>query len=228
MFSESGEERARNLFASCSEYLLRAKNGIYLDIGAGLCNNTILFGANEAEIIALDKTNVVGNVLKKKSNSNFVIGDAAKLPFREMSADLVSSFSVIEYLDPEIHLRELYRLLRFNGTLIIQFPNRHFLIEHHSGIPLFYFIPTRIRNFILKSTRYNFMMKRDVPSFKKVVSILRRISQGDDIAIKKVNYSPVLIVPPLRVLYGIMSKIGLFNVFPLGYLVILRKKNRNL
>jgi len=60
----------------------------------------------------------------------FVVGSASDLPFREETFDCAISSEVIEHLEPHDavrSLREVSRVLRFNGRAVITTPNRRSL-----------------------------------------------------------------------------------------------------
>lgn len=57
----------------------------------------------------------------------FIHGDVTKLPFTDSFFDTIVSFETIEHLDANgrsLFLKELYRVLKPDGTLILSTPNR--------------------------------------------------------------------------------------------------------
>ena len=50
-------------------------------------------------------------------------GEATAMPFPDESFDSVVSFSVLEHLEePDVAIREMYRVLRSSGTVLLQVP----------------------------------------------------------------------------------------------------------
>jgi 2-polyprenyl-3-methyl-5-hydroxy-6-metoxy-1,4-benzoquinol methylase len=99
-----------------------------LDAGCG----TGLFSAAAVDRGALVTSLDVGERLLEqvaaKTNSKRVVGDVANLPFEDASFDIVLSTEVIEHLaQPERGVRELCRVLKPRGQLIITTPNRVWL-----------------------------------------------------------------------------------------------------
>jgi SAM-dependent methyltransferase len=218
-------ERARNLWNSCSDYINCTIGSLYLDIGTGLGYNTSIFGAFTKETMGLDIKIPENNILKKTIGSNLIVGDGMNLPFTDQIADLILLFSVIEHVEnSEILMNEVSRVLKPKGMLLIQIPNRYFLVDLHSGFPFFFYIPKRIRNFFLKGTSVDWMRTVDVPSLKKLLTIIDKTEPHARISIKKINYSSSNINPRLRLTYQIMKKMGLLQLMPMGYIIIVRRE----
>jgi SAM-dependent methyltransferase len=61
----------------------------------------------------------------RKDNLHFSSGDAARMPYRSGSFDLVISFETIEHLlDPESYLSECKRVLKPGSTFIVSTPDK--------------------------------------------------------------------------------------------------------
>ena len=72
---------------------------------------------------------------KAVNNGHLTQATTAHLPFRDRTFDLVTSFDVLYCLDDEteqLTLREMFRLLRPNGSAIIHVPALHLLRGDHS------------------------------------------------------------------------------------------------
>jgi O-antigen biosynthesis protein len=62
----------------------------------------------------------------RRSNLNYVVGSCTKIPLEDAAVDVVVSFETIEHIaEHEAMLREISRVLRPRGTLIISSPDRH-------------------------------------------------------------------------------------------------------
>jgi hypothetical protein len=106
--------------------------------------------------------------------------------------------------------KEARRVLRGKGTFVIQLPNRYFIIESHSYLPFFGFLPSRTHSFATRArTEYT-----AVPSLKNVIHSLKEY--GFEIFDVKKHEAPFL---PFGYL---LSKIGLFHLFPMGYIICAR------
>lgn len=67
-----------------------------------------------------------------------VLPDAGRIPLDNQSADVVTSFTVLEHVpDEQAALAEMFRVLRPGGRLIISVPNRWWVFETHGcDLPL--------------------------------------------------------------------------------------------
>jgi len=64
------------------------------------------------------------NILLKKG-CEFFVGDAHNLPFKDETFDVVVSISAIRYVpNPEKAIKEMYRIVKKGGTVIVDFPNK--------------------------------------------------------------------------------------------------------
>ena len=74
----------------------------------------------KAEIYGLDVA-----IKNLEFNFNFVKGDARKLPFKNRSFDIVTSTEVLEhFVEGEMFIEEVYRVLKDGGFFILTTPNR--------------------------------------------------------------------------------------------------------
>ena len=82
---------------------------------------------------------------------SFVEGDACALSdFEDQSFDLVFSNSVIEHVGGEERQAEFAREVRRLGrSYWVQTPSKWFPIEAHTGMPLWWFYPERLRRYFI-------------------------------------------------------------------------------
>jgi trans-aconitate methyltransferase len=87
----------------------------------------------------------------------FVLGDLRRLPFREMSFDLIFAVSILEHVPPgqlDGTVKRLSQTLTVNGQVAVQIPNSHFPLELHSRIPLFFHLPEAVRRKLKPNQRF--------------------------------------------------------------------------
>jgi SAM-dependent methyltransferase len=217
-------DRARNLFDLCSDCFAAYEQSVYLDVGTEVGYNASVFGANFSQVVAVDLRIPADNILRR-SSAHLLAGDGEMLPIQSGTCDLISLISVIEHVkNPDLLLKELWRVLKTDGTLIIQVPNRFFPVDLHSGLPLISYVPTKIGKLLLQKTPYDRLRFISVPTLKGLFRMVYFIDPQAKISVRKVKYSGALIVPRLKGLYNFFSKIGVLDLVPLGYILILRKK----
>jgi SAM-dependent methyltransferase len=195
--------------------------GRYMDIGAQHLGNAVVFGEKARETIALDLRFSKKFLADKKNldNLNLVIADAANLPFKNQTFDLVSQFSILEHVqNMQGALKEAFRVLRPEGKLLIQIPNRYFLFEQHSGLPMINFMPSSIRRILLEKLGYQWLLDINIPSIKTMARLIEAADcKVRIISIQKAAYPQKIIIPSLRKLSSLLAKIGFFNIFPYSY-----------
>ncbi len=224
-FAGSAKRRSEDLWDICQKSIpIRA--GRYLDIGTYSGHNALTFGANgyAVQIVGIDLTIPPSNVLRELKQADLLVGDGLHLPLGSSQFDMISMFSVLEHVpDPSLLCQEVFRTLKKGGIIIIQVPNRLFPVELHCGIPLLFYLPKKIRNKVLVSTGYGYMLHTQVPSLKELLSIIQMVNSASRFTVKKVNYSESIIPVNMRRLYTLVQKSGFLNVLPMGYAVLIKK-----
>ena len=71
--------------------------------------------------------------------------DGTQLPFADREFDVAFSNSVIEHVPPALQGRFASEVSRVADRYFVQTPNRYFPIEPHYQLPLFQFLPRRVR-----------------------------------------------------------------------------------
>lgn len=106
----------------CTTYI--PKGDLILDIGCGTGYSTRLFAEKGYDVIGSDLSLKFITNNEMNSNLGFVVADALSLPFKNEYFDAVCSCALIEHLiDVQLALKEMSRVLRPKGKLIILAPN---------------------------------------------------------------------------------------------------------
>lgn len=95
-----------------------------LDIGCGCGDKTTLLSLKAEEVIGFDLQNVFYKPWVS-SKLSFCRVDALYLPFSDQTFDYIVSFDCLEHIEDDVgFVREAWGVLKPNGTLIIETPNR--------------------------------------------------------------------------------------------------------
>ena len=104
-------QQTRQIILYAQKYI----RGKTLDLGAGLAKYRQIIQSKATEYITFDK---------KPGKNIDVVGDALNLPFSNHTFDTLISTQVLEHIEkPWIMVKEIYRVLKPNGKLIITTPN---------------------------------------------------------------------------------------------------------
>ena len=120
------------------------KIGAMLDIGCGNGAQTRLFVPDADQVVGFDLMPIQDTEgYNKFDKFSFVQGNAEKLPFNDSVYNTITSFEVLEHVpDDTAVLREMFRVLKPGGLLIISVPNRWWFFESHgANVPGFNWIP---------------------------------------------------------------------------------------
>jgi len=124
--------------------------GTILDLGCGSGEYSYLLAKNKQnQIYALDSNEKLCQKIKQKNNLEVIHSDAHKLPFKDNSFDACFCNTVLEHVkDPEQIIKEIQRVLKPNGKVIISIP---FLQEIHADPDDFQrYTPFGLRNLLKK------------------------------------------------------------------------------
>jgi ubiquinone/menaquinone biosynthesis C-methylase UbiE len=68
--------------------------------------------------------------VEKKCNSKRVVGSILEMPFPDAHFDIVVSSEVIEHTpNPEQAIKEIYRVLKPGGVMVLSTPNRFWIFS---------------------------------------------------------------------------------------------------
>jgi len=185
---------------------IRASEHFSLDIGCGIGDLT-------KKISEIYHSRAIGVDIDKRfvfdSGAVFLVADGCLLPFKPKAFVLITAVSLIEHIHEECRQRfyeEVSRVLEDNGIFIIQLPNRYFLIEQHSFLPLVGYLPSRLHSLFY----YSYV---SVPSKSETV---KELIKSGFITVLVVEYG----IPISR-----FSQKNLFSKFlPFGFIIVARKR----
>lgn len=180
-----------------------------LDVG---CGKGLLFD----NIMSLNKSKLlvgVDLIKNRKGQYQHVVADASSLPFKNNAFSLVTAFSLIEHIpktEREMFYKEMKRVAKKKGMFVIQFPNRYSIIESHTYLPFFGFLPSSMHSFAYRGGYVA------VPSLKVVIRTLKKCQSE----IRNVEKYEGVFLP-----FGhFLSKIHFFHLLPMGYIIHARAK----
>jgi ubiquinone/menaquinone biosynthesis C-methylase UbiE len=99
---------------------------IALDIGCGTGVYTEEISRNSQMCVGLDLSkNMIEYAKKKRKGLNLILADAHKIPFRDECFGLVVSVGLLEYVQKDIVLKEIARVMKRKAFLIIVVLNKY-------------------------------------------------------------------------------------------------------
>jgi ubiquinone/menaquinone biosynthesis C-methylase UbiE len=124
-----------NIFAYVDRFNTITRNVRLIDIGSGTGGlvGELRTRYPEWTITGLDMSHFAVTVATEKYGNNFVVGNADYLPFRDDCADIIVSADVLYHrgVTPEQMLREILRVLKPDGVVILNNPAYSWLLSYH-------------------------------------------------------------------------------------------------
>jgi ubiquinone/menaquinone biosynthesis C-methylase UbiE len=113
---------------------INLEGNVVLDIASGEGYGTELLSRYSKQVYGIDISSEAIETAKSKyksSNIEFKLGSASAIPLPDNCIDVAVSFETIEHhTEHELMLREIKRVLKKNGVLIISSPNKSFYQKH--------------------------------------------------------------------------------------------------
>jgi SAM-dependent methyltransferase len=112
-------------FIDLVKFYLQDKNSKILDLGCGTGQSSCLLSRVGYRVTGFDYSQrFIEHARKNFPEVNFVQGEVTALPFIDDSFDALVTYNTIEHFDDlEKGLREVARVVKKNGLIIIQAPN---------------------------------------------------------------------------------------------------------
>ena len=127
-WSEDVDEIQAFLHIQRYERAVKEVEGLILDVGCGFGYGSAMLlqmCAKASTVVAIDASSTALSYAKRHHPEPiYMRADAQGLPFKDMSFDSVVALEVIEHVDNDTYLlREVHRVLRDEGILILSTPN---------------------------------------------------------------------------------------------------------
>lgn len=113
--------------------------------------------------------------------------NGTNLPLASNQFDIAFSTHVLEHtMSPEIYLCEIFRVLKSDGILFLDLPNRYYKIEQHTNINFLHYLPVKIRdkyiNLLLRNRNLNddlryklsSLINSQIPSADQIHKIIKK------------------------------------------------------
>ncbi len=108
--------------------------------------------------------------------------DGKILPYEDGQFIVVASGHVIEHTsNPRFYLQEVLRVLVPGGYLYLEFPHRYYILELHTQLPSFEWLPRPLRNLTLRilSSKISPLSEKEKLRYESIVTTnLQQISMG--------------------------------------------------
>lgn len=196
-----------------------------IGVGAGYITNSI---SKEAKsVIGID----LYDERREKNGYKFRKVKSKKLPFKSHSFDIVISNQVIEHVPyQDLHISEIYRVLKKSGILYLATPNKYWITDPHHKLPFISWFPRTISTLYLKKIKNK---KWDIYplSYNQLKQLIKGKFEIKNMTIEllkhpqKYNLDIFKSVQPILRLIPI-SIIKLLNPFLPSYILILKKYDK--
>lgn len=145
------------------------KGSTVLSSGCGTANDLVAFldkGAARVCGVEVEADQVrVANLRfakdERRDRVEVVYYDGRSLPYGHNQFDIIFSIHVIEHV---VHVRayldELFRVLKPGGIVFLDFPNRFYRVEQHTGLSRIHLLPHRLREAVLAGALHPAMKRR--------------------------------------------------------------------
>lgn len=123
------------------------------------------------------------------------------LPLGNNKFDIVFSIHVLEHTkSPKTYLSEIFRVLKKDGILFLDLPNRYYKIEQHTNIHYLHYLPVRIRNKYIKlllrknelsdDLRYKLstLINFQIPSAAQILKIVKNYRKEYNLVVEDVFF----------------------------------------
>lgn len=107
-----------------------------------------------------------------------------KLPFPNGTFDAVLSIEVVEHVkNPDLMLREIQRVLKRDGVLIITTPNKYWPLETHYKLPFLSYLPQKLADYYVKISGRGEKYDVHELSYSDFYKLINKYFKADDVTL---------------------------------------------
>ena len=201
----------------------KLENCDVLEIGTGSGYISNVLSKNCKSMNSVD----INDERLEKTGYQFKKINDENLPFTDNRFDIVISNHVIEHVpNQELHINEIYRVIKKNGILYLATPNKFWILEAHHKVPFIAFLPRKLSSIwlkILKNKEWD-IYPLSFGMLKKLTRNKFELKNFTIDVIKnptKYNLDIIKIIHPLLKRMPIIV-IKMFNSFVPDYILILK------
>lgn len=111
----------RNLVGLLIKHYYHGGKSKILDVGCGTGKNIEAF-SEFGECYGMDYSDDAILFCKKRGIKNVIKGNIENIPFQKQSVDIITALDVLEHVDDRKALKEIHRVLKKDGLLIVAVP----------------------------------------------------------------------------------------------------------
>jgi trans-aconitate methyltransferase len=191
----------------------------YLDLGQGSGDITNFFSKFAEKTEAIDSDiRQFRKARKKFPKLNFIHADIYDYKFNK-KYDLVTAFSFFEHVNDLDKAIDIVSRINID-YLIIQMPNKYFLIDLNTYLPLFFLLPLKLK---LKLQKFGYTKDALMASRLSKRDLYKKLSKKYKISVVKVIYPEEILPNEFRLLYRVLLKTKIFSIVPFGYILICKR-----
>lgn len=174
--------------------LNESKGKNILDVACGTGRFFYLYG--QRKIFGCDiSQDQLKEAQKKAPNAKLKIADAEKLPYPDNSFDVVITSQFMEHIPQyKTVLKEMVRVCKPQGSIIVDFPNKHSLT----------YLPTKIRILTGKLRHLNLFTKNQIKSLSEDLNL--EIKNWENTVIISPNIFPYFLTPKIKKVNQLLIK----------------------
>lgn len=207
-----------------------------LDAGCGNGLISIAFANAGSKVVGVEIEEELVEVARENAKvitnaPEFVFYDGQQLPFSDQYFDAVVSVSVLEHTSsPVLYLKEVFRVLKPDGSLYLAFPNKLWPKETHTGLFFLTYFPLTWRDFLVRLFNRNPLKDNNLHFYGygdlvKMINEINVLDQGFTFSLvneEGKNKNPVVLI--LKKVLGFFG--GTYRAFLPHVMVVARKERK--
>jgi len=152
---------------------IKNKNILNIGIGNGYLENMILLKHKHIKLFGIDISKLAIKNINRKINGNFKVANIKNIPFKNNLFDSVLAIDVLEHLtyqELNIGIREIYRVVKNGGKLIISVPLNENLIDKKSNRHAISFTLEKLSDLLINNN-FKIYKYKNLYAFRSMYSI---------------------------------------------------------